>query len=52
MPDDYRQQVIDGTPLRRFGQPQDVAGAVVFLASDEAAFMTGQTLMVNGGLVS
>ena len=52
MADDYRQQVIDLTPLRRFGQPQDVASAVVFLASDEAAFVTGQTLMVNGGLVS
>ncbi len=49
---DYRRGVIASTPLQRFGQPQDVADAVVFLASNAAAFITGQTLMVNGGLVS
>ncbi|MSR14973.1 MAG: SDR family oxidoreductase [Gammaproteobacteria bacterium] len=49
---DYRAGVISSTPLKRFGQPQDVADAVVFLASNEAAFITGQTLMVNGGVVS
>ncbi|MGB0095398.1 MAG: SDR family oxidoreductase, partial [Solirubrobacteraceae bacterium] len=37
-------------PMRRLGQPQDIAGAVAFLASDRAAFITGQTLSVNGGL--
>jgi 2-hydroxycyclohexanecarboxyl-CoA dehydrogenase len=37
-------------PMRRLGQPTDVAGAVVFLASDEASYITGQTLSVNGGL--
>jgi len=36
-------------PLKRIGEPEDVAGAALFLASDEAAFITGQTLMVNGG---
>jgi 2-hydroxycyclohexanecarboxyl-CoA dehydrogenase len=36
-------------PLRRIGQPHDVAGAVVFLASDAASFITGQTLSVSGG---
>jgi 2-hydroxycyclohexanecarboxyl-CoA dehydrogenase len=36
-------------PLRRIGKPEDVAGAVVFLASDAASFITGQTLSVSGG---
>lgn len=47
----YRQRVIDATPLGRFGTPDDVARAAVFLASDAAAFMTGQTLLVGGGVV-
>ena len=38
------------TPLRRLSTPQDVAGAVAYLASDAAGFVTGQTLAVNGGL--
>jgi 2-hydroxycyclohexanecarboxyl-CoA dehydrogenase len=37
-------------PLRRVGQPADIAPAVAFLASDQAAFITGQTLSVSGGL--
>ncbi len=52
MPADYRAWVVDQTPLRRFGTPEDVAAAAVFLCSDEAAFVTGQTLKVNGGLSS
>ena len=39
------------TALRRLGQPEDVAGPVAFLASDAAAFVTGQTLNVCGGIV-
>jgi 3-oxoacyl-[acyl-carrier protein] reductase len=38
------------TPLARHGQPEDIAGAVLFLASDSAAFVTGETVSVNGGL--
>ena len=37
-------------PLGRFGTPEDVAAAVCFLASDEAAYITGQVLAVNGGM--
>jgi 3-oxoacyl-[acyl-carrier protein] reductase len=47
----FRQKVIEMTPLRRWGKPEDVAGAAVFLASDDSAFLTGQTIMVNGGVV-
>jgi NAD(P)-dependent dehydrogenase (short-subunit alcohol dehydrogenase family) len=39
------------TPLRRFGEPDEVAAAIVFLASDAASYITGATLHVNGGLV-
>ena len=51
MSEEYYDMVIESTPLRRFGLPVDVANAVLYLASDEAAFITGQTLKVNGGVV-
>jgi 3-oxoacyl-[acyl-carrier protein] reductase len=38
-----------GTPLGRVGQPADLLGALAFLVSDESSFVTGQTLLVNGG---
>lgn len=44
-----RLHMIDGAPLRRAGKPEDVARAVRFLASDEASFITGQILAVDGG---
>lgn len=43
------ERIIGQTPLRRHGQPDDVVGAVVFLASDAAAYVTGQVLIVDGG---
>lgn len=46
-----RQQVVDSTPLRRWGTPDDVAGAAVYLASSAATFLTGQTIIINGGVV-
>ena len=45
------QQVADSTPMKRWGRPDDVAGAAVYLASPAAAFLTGQTIMVGGGVV-
>jgi NAD(P)-dependent dehydrogenase (short-subunit alcohol dehydrogenase family) len=39
------------TPMRRFGEPEEIAGAIVFLASPAAGYITGATLHVNGGLV-
>ncbi|MFC5141653.1 SDR family NAD(P)-dependent oxidoreductase [Actinomycetospora rhizophila] len=45
-----REALTKAIPLRRLAQPEDLAGAVVFLASDEAAYITGQTLSVSGGL--
>lgn len=42
--------LVRGIPLRRIGQPEDVAGAVAYLASDAAAYVTGQSLSVSGGL--
>jgi 3-oxoacyl-[acyl-carrier protein] reductase len=47
----FRNEVIELTPLKRWGTPDDVAAAALFLASDEAKFMTGQMIMVNGGAV-
>ena len=47
---DLRQKMVDQTPLRRMGSPEDIANAVKFLVSDEASFITGHVLDVNGGL--
>ncbi len=46
-----QQTMLDGIPAGKFGIPNDVAGSAVFLASNEAAYVTGQTLHVNGGMV-
>lgn len=49
--DGWRHEVAERTPLRRWGVPADLVGAAVFLASEDSRFMTGQTIMVNGGVV-
>lgn len=50
LPQELKDKLLAAIPLRRFGQPEDVAAAVRFLASDEAAYITGHVLDVNGGL--
>ncbi|MXV44483.1 3-oxoacyl-[acyl-carrier-protein] reductase [Saccharibacter sp. 17.LH.SD] len=50
LPEAARERLVGGIPLGRMGRPDDVASAVVYLASDEAAWVTGTTLHVNGGM--
>ncbi len=50
LPDELKQAILDQTPLKRMGQPEEVAAAVAFLASEDAAFITGHVLSVDGGL--
>ena len=50
LPDAAREGILTQTPLGRIGKPEEVAAAVLFLASDEAAYITGQVLRVNGGM--
>jgi len=48
--EEMRGLMLQNTPLGRFGEPEDIAGAVRFLCSDEASFITGEVLLVDGGL--
>lgn len=51
MPDDLRQSILRSTPLRRLGTPEEVASAVAWLSSEEAAYVTGANLFVDGGYI-
>jgi 3-oxoacyl-[acyl-carrier protein] reductase len=50
--DELKGQMLGATPLGRFGDPEDVAAAVRFLSSDEASFITGEVVLVDGGLAT
>ena len=49
--DSQRENMLDRIPVGRFGEPEDIAACVLFLASNEGSYLTGQTLHVNGGMV-
>ena len=50
IPEDIRAGIVEKVPVGRLGQPEDIARAVLFLAADDAGFITGANLPVNGGL--
>lgn len=50
LPDELKKSILDATPVGRMGKPEEIAAAVAFLASDEAAYITGQVLAVDGGM--
>lgn len=50
LPDELKQAIMGKIPMARMGTPEDIAAAVKFLASDEASYITGQVLAVNGGM--
>jgi 3-oxoacyl-[acyl-carrier protein] reductase len=49
LPDAIRKNMVDGSYLKRMAQPEDIAKAILFLASDDASFITGQMILVDGG---
>ncbi len=51
LPEDVKNKMLENIPLSRFGQPEDVADAIVFLCSGKARYITGQVLVVDGGMV-
>jgi 3-oxoacyl-[acyl-carrier protein] reductase len=51
VPDKVLDMIRDKTPLNRLGQPDEIAAAFAYLASDDASFVTGQVLGIDGGLV-
>lgn len=51
LPEEVRTEMLKQIPLARFGEPKDIATATAFLASDDASYITGQTLHINGGMV-
>jgi 3-oxoacyl-[acyl-carrier protein] reductase len=52
LPEDIQNKMLEAIPLARFGEPEDVANVVLFLASDAAAYVTGQVVTVCGGMVT
>jgi 3-oxoacyl-[acyl-carrier protein] reductase len=51
LPADFKDTMMKQIPLGRWGKPEEIASAVAFLASDEAAYITGHILSVDGGMV-
>jgi 3-oxoacyl-[acyl-carrier protein] reductase len=51
LPEKVREEMVKGIPLGRMGTPEEVAEAVLFLASDQASYITGQIINLDGGMV-
>ena len=51
LPEDLKEGMLKQIPLAKLGQPEDIAKAVVFFASDSSNYITGQTLQIDGGMV-
>ena len=51
LPDELRDAYLEQIPVGRFGRPEEVAAAIAYLVSDDAAYVNGQTLTVDGGMV-
>jgi 3-oxoacyl-[acyl-carrier protein] reductase len=52
LPEDYKKQMLENIPMGKFGKPQDVANVCLFLVSSESDYMTGQVIVVDGGMVT
>jgi len=50
LPESIKKEFVDLIPLKRFGKPEEIAHTVKFLLSDEAAYITGQVISINGGM--
>ncbi len=50
LPERVRQELLSHIPLSKFGNPENIADAALFLASEDAAYITGQTIAVDGGI--
>ena len=48
--DEHKTVLLSQVPIKRLGTPEEIAGAVSYLASDDAAYITGETIHVNGGM--
>ena len=51
LPDKVKEEMLSGVPIKRLGLPLDIANAIIFLASDNASYITGQTLHIDGGMI-